>query len=129
MTRRWDWKREKIENMLGQTFTKVYQRKTKTDDDELVFELTPEDAFVFFHEQDCCEGVEINEIIGDLSDLVGSPLVRAEERSNSQQTEDGDSETWTFYEFATNKGSVTVRWYGTSNGYYSESVDLAREKP
>ena len=80
-----------------------------------------------FHDHGCCESVHIEDLAGDLQDLVGSPLTLSEDISNeapSASLEPGDeSYTWTFYKFATVNGYVTIRWYGTSNGYYSESVD------
>jgi hypothetical protein len=89
------------------------------------------EVFTFLHYQDCCESVSIEDIVGDLSDLVGEPLLIAEEVSGETPADfDKDyheSVTWTFYKFATRKGYVDVRWLGESNGYYSESVDLEHE--
>jgi hypothetical protein len=80
--------------------------------------------FVFEHSQDCCESVEIIDICGELNDLIGSPIVEACEVTRLADPMEiaSDSGTWTFYRFSTSKGTVTIRWLGTSNGYYSESV-------
>lgn len=82
-------------------------------------------TFSFYHREDCRETVAIDEIHGDPSDLVGSPVLQAEEVSSegAPDPESSESWTWTFYKFATNKGAVTIKWLGTSNGYYSESVE------
>ena len=110
--------------MVGKTFTTVENR----NNDELVFKTADGETFEFYHIQDCCENVYIEDICGDLNDLVGCELVQAEEVSCADfpAPENADSYTWTFYKFATIKGSVTVRWLGTSNGFYSERVDLSR---
>ena len=116
----------KIADMIGKVFTSV----TETGD-TMVFENATE-RYVFFHGQDCCESVGINDVVGDLSDLVGEPLLIADEVSGETPVDfnerDHESVTWTFYKFATRKGYVDVRWLGESNGYYSESVNLGYEK-
>jgi hypothetical protein len=97
--------------MLGKTFVQVSGAVGNFD---LLFETANGERFMFSHQQDCCERVDINDIVGDLQ---GKTPVDFNE-------EDHESVTWTFYKFATRKGYVDVRWLGESNGYYSESVDL-----
>ena len=118
-----------IDGMVGRTFVSVVQDKSNDGDDAIVFTEADGTRWVFAHEPDCCESVSIEDVSGDLSDLVGVPMLRAEEVAGEPPAghePDPESETWTFYKFATVKGDVDVRWYGTSNGYYSESVDLCR---
>ena len=111
--------------MLGKTFVKVVG---SVDGNEMLFETANGERFMFSHQQDCCERVDINDIVGDLEDLVGEPLLLAQEVQGETPVDFNEREyesvTWTFYKFATRKGYVDVRWLGESNGYYSEGVDL-----
>jgi hypothetical protein len=116
----------KIENMLGVVFNRV-----ENNGDELKF-VCDEGVFKFQHHQNCCESVGIEDVIGDLNDLVGEPLLLAEESTGETPADfkfeyEPESYTWTFYKFATRKGYVDVRWLGQSNGFYSESVSLGFE--
>lgn len=116
-----------ISALLGLTLVEI---NVSSGDDEITFKSSEGRTFRMFHQQDCCEGVSIESITGELSDLIGSPILLAEE-SSSDSTPDGfkhdyepESQTWTFYKLATIKGYVDIRWFGESNGYYSESVDF-----
>lgn len=113
-----------FDQLVGRTLCKA-----TASEDELRLYLTPDNYVRFYHEQDCCESVYIEDICGDLDDLVDAEIIFAEEVSGETPASDfegyePDSYTWTFYRFQTTKGSVDVRWYGESNGYYSESVDM-----
>ncbi len=115
-----------LKDMLGKTMVSV---EVIDEDREIVFTTSGGEKYRLHHWQDCCESVYIESIVGDLQDLVGEPMLLAEESTSHENPEGAekqyqDSFTWTFYKFATRKGYVDVRWYGESNGYYSESVDF-----
>lgn len=131
-----------IREFIGKTLKEIKNK----ENDELIFIFEDGGKYKMHHIQDCCEGVSLEDINGDLSDLIGRPLLVAEESCSSEHTpeilaqkakekEEAESKgeyyydydesfTWTFYKFATVKGYVTLRWFGESNGYYSEDVDI-----
>jgi len=125
-----------VADLVGQTLVSVTQGHGG-DGNTVTFVTDTGKKYVMYHESDCCESVDIEDICGDLDDLVGSPITLAEESSNSEDAPRGfngcstdykpDSYTWTYYKFATVKGYVDIRWYGESNGYYSERVDFVQD--
>jgi len=103
-----------INDFVGCIFTEI----DIIDDEILVFK-TKDKTFYMLHKQDCCENVYISDIVGHLDTIRNSPILKASEDSNQNETNDG-SLTWTFYNISTVKGTVTITWRGESNGYYSE---------
>ena len=82
--------------------------------------------FLVYHEQDCCEKVQIVGQDGSFDKLIGKPIVEARDIA-VDTTEEGidDSQTTTTLVFRVDDQTVISRWVGDSNGYYSESVDIA----
>ena len=125
-----DWRNKDVpfNKLAGLTLV----RAERVGDEQIEFETNDGRIFVMYHLQDCCERVLIEDIVGDLQDLVGEPILLAEKvdgetvRKPIERDPDEykESFTWTFYKLATRKGYVDIRWFGQSNGYYSESVNF-----
>lgn len=116
---------ERFEDLVGKVITDIQGGKNS---EELVFTLSDGSRYRMYHSQDCCECVDIEDIDGDLNDLLNTEVLMAEESTNNdpKEGESPDSCTWTFYRLRTAKGYVVIRWYGTSNGYYSEGVSFEK---
>jgi hypothetical protein len=117
---------EGIQLLVGKTISKIHE-----GDEQIIFVCSDGDAFEAYHMQDCCESVVIHDIDGDLQTLVGETITEATEDVSHEWPSDvpaatHDSITWTTHRFTTARGTVTVRWFGESNGYYSETVHFGR---
>jgi hypothetical protein len=82
--------------------------------------------FMVYHEQDCCESVRMVGQNGSFDKLIGKPIVEARDIAVDTSEEAIDSsQTTTTLVFRVDDQTVISRWIGDSNGYYSESVDIA----
>lgn len=120
----------KIDELKGKTFVAINIEKYGSYETKDLIKFTTKDNewYIMKHEQDCCENVYIESIVGNIESLIGLPILIAEESSNRDNEIGEDGTTWTFYKFATAKGYVDIRWIGESNGYYSESVEFYKLK-
>src|SRR5687768_11709096 len=103
-----------LDVLIGQTFTNIRQGE-HGGNDAIFFIKDGVNKYVLYHDQNCCENVSIDDISGDLQDLVGSPITLAEESTSTDNPKEDDgyvdeSHTWTFYRFATVKGYVNIKF-------------------
>ena len=107
-------------SLVGKTLVGLIQ-----DHDYIIF-FTEDEVFYMYHNQNCCESVTIESVVGDWNDVIDTEILTANESTDGGETDYG-TYTWTFYTLRTIKGTVDLRWHGESNGYYSESVDFIKE--
>lgn len=115
--------------LRGKTLTAISQ----IGNDRIEISTDDGKRYALFHSQDCCESVEVHDVAGDLQSLLGSPLTVAREEigepgnwpEDVPKPYSTESFTWTSYFFETDTAKVRIRWFGQSNGYYSEGVSMA----
>lgn len=78
------WDGDTIEVLKDKTLTSVEQR----GNDEIYFTDTEGNVYKMYHSQNCCENVSIESIVGDLNDLVDSPITLAEEVTKDNPEDD-----------------------------------------
>lgn len=119
-----------FENLLGKIFIDISINnnciKFETDNGE-IYELIPDANDEVGNDVN----TDIEDINGDIKDLLNSPILQSKEATNNKDDfgqSYQESFLWTFYKLSTVKGYVVIRYYGRSNGYYSEKVTLYKVK-
>ena len=113
-----------------------------TENKKIVFETENNKRITMFHEEDCCEKVFIYSKIDNLDVLIGKTIFDVTENiSDVNETFNEETEkqyaddffTWTFYNFSYKNcddktEKIEIIWFGTSNGYYDQGVQLVCEE-
>lgn len=71
-----------VVDMLGKTLKTI---EVSIEKDEIHFYTIHDEHYVMYHRQDCCESVTIEDIVGNLKDLVDSPLLMCEEQTKDEK--------------------------------------------
>ena len=118
----------RFSELKGKTLISLEVKKIE-DEDQVEIKTLCGKKYLMLHYEDCCEHVFVEDIAGDISDILNREILIAEEVSADASSNSGDeSGTWTFYKLDTHYGGITIRWMGESNGYYSEEVSFIEVK-
>jgi hypothetical protein len=116
-----------VERLVGETLVAIDQDDKSS---EILLTTASGRQFRIVHHDDCCESVHIEGTDGEWSSLIGKVI---ESASHEEESADGtldeygysyESATKTTITFKVNDATVVSRWFGSSNGYYSESVNV-----
>lgn len=116
-----------FDTLQGKTISKIVDDR---DYNTVDFFTTDGGHYRMEHFQDCCESVYLADVAGGTLDaLVGQTILSAYVETNDDipapsDTWADDYQMWTFYTIRTMFYTLTLRWFGSSNGYYSVSVDF-----
>jgi len=117
--------------LVGKTFEQVL-----VTDDEIYFINKERIDYKLYHDRECCEAVYIESIDGDIQKHLPQHEVlearesynRSNEPPENMNAGDIDSYTWSFYTIRTMRDTFTIRFFGSSNGNYSETAQLVRNE-
>lgn len=116
-----------FEVLKGQTVAEVIVDNEKS---MIVFVCKDGKRYALMHRQECCEEVTLEDFDAKMiENLPGHEILEAYGSSEAgEETEEmkewGRSSTWTFFVIRTMLDTYTIRFFGSSNGYYSEDAEL-----
>lgn len=112
-----------IKSLVGEVLTNI-----DVFDEEILLTTKSGREIRVYHDQDCCESVYIEGTEGDWKQLIGKVILEVEEdiecNEDANLVQEHESYTKTTLTFKVDGETVINRWFGCSNGYYSESVDF-----
>lgn len=120
--------------LIGETITNIVGIRNgepcglEKDADEITIETASGRKFRFYHQQACCESVDVRSVTGDLANIIGQVITEAIETIKPNADGYCDSATETTFVLTTDSGSLTIFWVGESNGYYGEDVSFVEDK-
>ena len=117
--------------LKGKTITSI--DGINSDDSDTIITTSDGSIYTLTHIQDCCEHVRVYGSVGNIDDVLNEEVIAAEDTNpmdnpNAPDYKVYDSATWSQFRIGTNKGTFEIWWLGESNGYYSETVSVIKNK-
>lgn len=111
--------------LIGKTISRIVVCK----DPAFVYFYTNDGNYILHYKFVCsCTVGYVEDICGDLGDLIGVPVLSASFESNVNEFKPDDEHDhgtyWNFYKISTVKGYVTIRYDVSSNEFYGFEVSF-----